>query len=166
MNTGKGTQWGVGGNPRKFRHSALWNFLGVVRGMTTRQRLPHLSEALWRDAETPGNSATPVPQSAIVRPVGWRTPETPIFPQPFLRCRQGGLRERSRSGFSRMFSYGGLGACAAEAKSAEDRGRYGDGCQLPSLPTRPILSAAPFWESGYLKGILPTSSARLSIRWT
>ncbi|AUV03663.1 hypothetical protein C2U51_23285 [Enterobacteriaceae bacterium ENNIH1] len=74
----------------------------------------------------------------------WRTPETPIFPQPFLRCRQGGLRERSRSGFSRMFSYGGLGACAAEAKSAEDRGRYGDGCQLPSLPTRPILSAAPF----------------------
>ncbi|EPJ6564554.1 hypothetical protein LL260_004023, partial [Proteus mirabilis] len=46
--------------------------------------------------------------------------------------------------FSRMFSYGGLGACAAEAKSAEDRGRYGDGCQLPSLPTRPILSAAPF----------------------
>lgn len=52
---------GVSGNPRKFRHSALWNFLGVVRGMTTRQRLPHLSEALWRDAETPGNSATPVP---------------------------------------------------------------------------------------------------------
>nr|AVI43712.1 hypothetical protein [Klebsiella pneumoniae] len=42
------------GNPRKFRHSALWNFFGVVRGMTTRQRLPHLSEALWRDAETPG----------------------------------------------------------------------------------------------------------------
>lgn len=36
-------------------------FGGVVRGMTTRQRLPHLSEALWRDAETPGNSATPVP---------------------------------------------------------------------------------------------------------
>ncbi len=52
---------GGSGNPRKFRHSALWNFLGVVRGMTTRQRLPHLSEALWRDAETPGNSATPVP---------------------------------------------------------------------------------------------------------
>ncbi|MEL0534703.1 ATP-binding cassette domain-containing protein, partial [Klebsiella pneumoniae] len=25
-------------------------FGGVVRGMTTRQRLPHLSEALWRDA--------------------------------------------------------------------------------------------------------------------
>lgn len=47
--------------PQKIPPFRIVEFLGVVRGMTTRQRLPHLSEALWRDAETPGNSATPVP---------------------------------------------------------------------------------------------------------
>lgn len=52
---------GVSGNPENSAIPHCGIFWGVVRGMTTRQRLPHLSEALWRDAETPGNSATPVP---------------------------------------------------------------------------------------------------------
>lgn len=56
---------GIGGGkrePQKIPPFRIVEFFGgVVRGMTTRQRLPHLSEALWRDAETPGNSATPVP---------------------------------------------------------------------------------------------------------
>lgn len=52
--------------PQKIPPFRIVEFLGVVRGMTTRQRLPHLSEALWRDAETRG---IPLLQfgSAIVR---------------------------------------------------------------------------------------------------
>ncbi len=62
VQVGYSPEGGVSGNPRKFRPFRIVEFFGgVVRGMTTRQRLPHLSEALWRDAETPGNSATPVP---------------------------------------------------------------------------------------------------------
>lgn len=54
--------WGGKREPQKIPPFRIVEFFGgVVRGMTTRQRLPHLSEALWRDAETPGNSATPVP---------------------------------------------------------------------------------------------------------
>lgn len=56
-----GVQNGGKREPQKIPPFRIVEFLGVVRGMTTRQRLPHLSEALWRDAETPGNSATPVP---------------------------------------------------------------------------------------------------------
>lgn len=93
-----GVQNGGKREPQKIPPFRIVEFLGVVRGMTTRQRLPHLSEALWRDAETPGNSATPVPvrnsSSSRVAYAG-----NADFPQPFLRCRQGGLRERSRSGF-------------------------------------------------------------------
>lgn len=55
-------EWGGKREPQKIPPFRIVEFFGgVVRGMTTRQRLPHLSEALWRDAETPGNSATPVP---------------------------------------------------------------------------------------------------------
>ncbi|KTH61647.1 hypothetical protein ASV21_23115 [Enterobacter hormaechei subsp. steigerwaltii] len=55
-------KWGGKREPQKIPPFRIVEFFGgVVRGMTTRQRLPHLSEALWRDAETPGNSATPVP---------------------------------------------------------------------------------------------------------
>lgn len=59
---GNEATWGGKREPQKIPPFRIVEFFGgVVRGMTTRQRLPHLSEALWRDAETPGNSATPVP---------------------------------------------------------------------------------------------------------
>ncbi|HHT1384100.1 TPA: hypothetical protein ACTYCW_004774 [Escherichia coli] len=58
----EGSRRGGKREPQKIPPFRIVEFFGgVVRGMTTRQRLPHLSEALWRDAETPGNSATPVP---------------------------------------------------------------------------------------------------------
>lgn len=60
--TGEARKRGGKREPQKIPPFRIVEFFGgVVRGMTTRQRLPHLSEALWRDAETPGNSATPVP---------------------------------------------------------------------------------------------------------
>ncbi|WP_255261095.1 carbohydrate porin, partial [Klebsiella pneumoniae] len=43
--------WGGKREPQKIPPFRIVEFFGgVVRGMTTRQRLPHLSEALWRDA--------------------------------------------------------------------------------------------------------------------